>query len=219
MPDVILIRPGWTDFDEQKRIQGSLDLPLNPRGQKQVAELIDTLHDITLEVIYAAPSEPACSTAEAIGAGLDVPVKELKGLRNLDQGLWQGLLLDDLRRKYPKVYKQWQESPETICPPGGETVSDALKRARKALIKPLKRKDSFAVVASEPLATLIRYAIQGSKPDVPGPMCVSGQTQLIEILHVDSDALSPNGSKQTSRRQNAEADVDAELAARGGTSR
>jgi phosphoserine phosphatase len=36
MRDVILIRPGWTDFDEQDRIQGSLELPLSARGQEQV---------------------------------------------------------------------------------------------------------------------------------------------------------------------------------------
>ena len=106
MPDVILIRPGWTDFDEQDRIQGSLDLPLNQRGLKQVEGLTEQLRGSQLEVIYAGSSEPARSTAEAIGAELDIPVKELKGLRNLNQGLWQGLQIDDIRRKYPKVVRQ-----------------------------------------------------------------------------------------------------------------
>ncbi len=219
MLDVILIRPGWTDFDEQNRIQGSLDLPLSPRGQKQVAELIDQLHDTKPEVIYAAPSEPARSTAEAIGAGLDVSVKELKGLRNLNQGLWQGLQIDDIRRKYPKVYKQWRESPETICPPEGETVSDAVQRVRKALSKPLRRKDSFAVVACEPLATLIRCVIKGSKPEVPGPISSGTETRLVEVLQANDAALPVNGREQPAQRQNSQDDVGNELTARGDTSR
>ena len=59
MTEVVLIRPGCTDFDEQNRIQGDLDLPLNPRGVEQVESLVDQLRNVKLEVIYTAPSEPA----------------------------------------------------------------------------------------------------------------------------------------------------------------
>src|SRR5690349_15871304 len=117
MSDVVVIRPGCTDFDEQHRIQGTLDLPLNERGQQQVAALVEQLRPLRLEAIYTSDCEPARSTAEALGAELGLGVRELEGLRNLDQGLWQGLQIEDVRRKYPKVFKQWQESPERICPP------------------------------------------------------------------------------------------------------
>ncbi len=139
MSEIVLIRPGCTDFDEQHRIQGALDLPLNERGIQQVQMLAEQLRHTGLDAIYTSPSEPAKSTAEAIGRELQVPVKEVEGLRNLDQGLWQGLQIDDIRKKYPKVYKQWKESPDTICPPQGEMALDALERVRKALRKPLRR--------------------------------------------------------------------------------
>ena len=35
MLQLILIRPGSTDYDVQERIQGSLDMPLNERGQSK----------------------------------------------------------------------------------------------------------------------------------------------------------------------------------------
>ena len=47
MPDVVLIRPGCTDFDEQNRIQGVLDLPLNHRGHAQVLGLVAQLQGRT----------------------------------------------------------------------------------------------------------------------------------------------------------------------------
>ena len=34
------------------------------------------------------------------------------------------LQLEEIRRKFPKVYKQWHESPEKICPPEGETLTE-----------------------------------------------------------------------------------------------
>ncbi len=186
MPDVVLIRPGCTDYDEQQRIQGSLDLPLNSRGLQQVDTLVEQLEGSSLEMIYSAPSEPARSTAESIGESLDVPVKDKEGLRNLDQGLWQGLKIADIRRKFPKVLKQWHESPETICPPEGEPICEALDRVREVLEKPLKRKSSFAVVVSEPLASLIGFVVLGGESEPLPVLCGCGDEPHVEWLH-------PNG--------------------------
>lgn len=188
MSIAVLIRPGCTDYDEQHRIQGALDLPLNDRGEQQVDELIEQLRDQGLEKIYTSVSEPARSTAFAIGESLDIPVKELDDLRNFDQGLWQGLQLDDVRRKYPKVYKQWKESPESICPPQGEPVEELGERVRRALKKPLKRGLRFAVVASEPIATLVRGVLEGGAINTPGPFCGDAECQHLEIVHYGEEA-------------------------------
>lgn len=188
MSDVVLIRAGCTDFDEQNRIQGSLDLPLNPRGLEQVEEIVRQLRDVPLEVILSAPGQPARATAIAVGEALGVPVKVQGDLRNLNQGLWQGLQLDDVRRKYPKVFKQWQDSPETICPPEGETVPEALERIRKTLHKPLKRKATIGIVASEPLATLICCMLKDSKPELPGTTCCT-ERPLVEFVSTNGQVL------------------------------
>ena len=37
MVQIVLIRPGSTDYDEQGRIQGTLDIPLNEQGTREVA--------------------------------------------------------------------------------------------------------------------------------------------------------------------------------------
>lgn len=190
MSTIILVRPGCTDFDEQNRIQGTLDLPLNERGQEQVRRTIEELRDSPLEIVYTSPCEPARSTAAQIGQALDLPVKELEGLRNLNQGLWQGLQVDDLRRKQPRVFKQFQESPESICPPQGELVRDAMERVRKSLEKPLKRGISFAVVASEPLATMIASVATGRKLEFTGPLTQSCGERIWEILRPEGTPAS-----------------------------
>lgn len=186
MPQVILIRPGCTDFDEQHRIQGALELPLNERGQQQVHDLVETLRDFPLEAIYTSPGEPARSTATILGDALGVSVKVLEGLENLDQGLWEGLQVDEIRHKYPKVFRQWLECPETICPPQGETITDALGRVGKTLRKPLKRKDCFAVVLSEPLATLVSCLLQHRRPEVPDPPYDGVHAARVEMIQMDA---------------------------------
>ena len=62
-------------------------------------------------------------------------LKSVEQLHNLDHGLWQGTLIEDVRRKQPKVYRQWQEQPETVCPPEGEMLPQAAQRVRTALSK------------------------------------------------------------------------------------
>jgi broad specificity phosphatase PhoE len=161
MAQIVLIRPGCTEFDEQQRIQGNLDLPLSAGGRQQVERLLADLAQVEIDVLFSSPCEPARSTADALGAARGLAVKEIEGLHNVDHGLWQGLKVEDVRRKHPKVFKQWQESPEAICPPGGESLAEAVARVRKALEKPLKKKGNLAIVAADPLAAIICAVVRG----------------------------------------------------------
>lgn len=182
MPQVVIIRPGCTDFAEQNRIQGSLDIPLNPRGLQQVEEVVSQLRECPLEVLYADPSEASRRTAEAIADELGIPVKLSEDLKNLDQGLWEGLQVDDVRHKYPKAYKQWQDSPETICPPEGETVPEAVERVRRVLRKPLKKRKVMGIVVAEPLATIIASIVRQERLEMPEPNCQCHSAPRLEFV-------------------------------------
>ena len=194
MSTVVLIRPGSTDFDQQNRIQGILDLPLNESGTQEIEQLAEKLEPFSLEVILCSPLESARSTARILGETLGVRVKELDELQNLNPGLWQGMRVDDIRQKHPRLYKQLQEAPDTICPPEGEMVSDAVERVRKVLQRPLKRYDALAIVAPEPLATLIRCVVTGQETESISPICETTVPERWEVLGTNGGAaLSPNG--------------------------
>lgn len=188
MSTAILIRPGETDFDQQARIQGGLDLPLSDTGRQQVRELIGRLSEHSIDVVFASPTEPALSTAREIAASLDVPLKELDGLENLSHGLWEGMLIDDVRRKHPRVFKQWREAPAAVCPPEGETCTDAHERVQKVLKRPSRRRRPFAIVAPEPLATLIGSVLRGEDPCLPGPVCGCSDQRRVEVIEVVAPA-------------------------------
>jgi broad specificity phosphatase PhoE len=171
MAQIVLIRPGCTEFDEQQRIQGNLDLPLSSGGRRQVEHLLADLAQVEIDVLYSSPCEPARSTAEALGLARGFAVREVEGLHNVNHGLWQGLKVEDIRRKHPRVFKQWQESPEAICPPEGETLAEAVDRVRKALEKPLKKKGNLAIVAADPLAAIICAVVRGLPLDSIPAVC------------------------------------------------
>jgi probable phosphoglycerate mutase len=159
---LVLIRPGSTDYDHEGRIQGTLDIPLSAQGNQEVVQLVESLRSLNLETLYAPQAEPAWQTAELLADRLDVKLKKLDQLHNLDHGLWQGMLIDDVRRKQPKVYRQWQEQPETVCPPEGEMLSQAEERFRTLLAKIFKRHKEgiVGIVVPEPMASLVRCFVK-----------------------------------------------------------
>jgi broad specificity phosphatase PhoE len=160
MTQVVLIRSGATVYDEQNRVQGVLDIPLSERGRAEVAQLVEKLAEpngVAIAALYCGPSESVVRTAEAVGKALGLRPKKIDDLRNLDQGLWQGLQLDEIKRRNNRVFRQWLDDPLTVCPPLGETVENALERIRAAL-RPLIRRhpdEAIGLVVGEPIAQLI----------------------------------------------------------------
>jgi broad specificity phosphatase PhoE len=166
MTRVVLIRPGSTDYDAQNRIQGTLDIPLNAQGAEEAAQMADGLRPLALNRIFSEPGQSAEETARVIGKTLGIRFRKLDKLHNVNQGLWQGLQVDEVKRKHPRVYRQWCESPATVCPPGGETVAEAYERVRRVL-KPLLRRhrnEVIGLVVLDPLASVIRCYLQGQEP-------------------------------------------------------
>jgi probable phosphoglycerate mutase len=160
---ILIVRPGETEYDQQHRIQGTLDVPLCEDGRRQVAAMVGQLQTQAIEAIYTSPAQCAVQTAEALAESLDLKVKELDKLENLNLGLWQGMLVKDVKTKQPKVYKQWQEQPETICPPQGETIAAAEERLEAVVMKLAKKHKSeglVAVVVPEPLASLLCHVLR-----------------------------------------------------------
>ena len=184
MVRIVLIRPGATEYVQQGRIQGVLEVPLNEEGAGEAARISTELAGMGIDAIYSSDSEHVRQTAGAVASALGVKLKELEGLRNLDHGLWQGMLVEEVKRKQPKVYRQWQEQPESICPPGGEMLSDAQERVRSVLTKVLKKhKDGVVgLVVPEPLASLVQaYLEQTEVGDLWRAVAVHGTWEVIEV--------------------------------------
>ncbi len=182
MASIVLIRPGATDFDDQGRIKGTLEIPLNERGAGQVAQMIRDLSRQGIEAVYASPCQCAEQSAAAIAAGLAVRWKTVDKLANVDHGLWHGKRVEEVRQCQPKVYRQMQEHPETVCPPSGEPFAEAQQRVLAAIDK-LRRKhgaETIAVVLPEPIYSVVRSDLLGiDLGDLWKAECASGGWEAI----------------------------------------
>lgn len=198
MLQIVLIRPGATDYDQQGRIQGVLDVPLSSDGASEVARVGAELAGLGVEVVYSSACARAMQTASRIAEIIGVKFKKLENMQNLDHGLWQGMLVEDVRRKQPKVYRQWQDQPESVCPPEGEMLGEARQRAVGALGKIIKKHKQGVVglVAPEPLASLIRCHLDHSEMgDLWQAETEHGTWEVIDVhLNGAPQVVSRNGS-------------------------
>ncbi|HCK42074.1 MAG: phosphoglycerate mutase [Planctomycetaceae bacterium] len=162
MLKVLLIRTGATEYDSQGRVQGTLDVPLSEDGRQQVEMVAEELSDHSIDALYAGPCRATKQSADLLAQQLQLKAKTVDDLSNLNHGLWQGMLIEDVKSKQPKVYRQWQEHPENVCPPEGESLQVVRERLQQALTKIAKKQKSgvIAIVVPEPVTSVMRNVLR-----------------------------------------------------------
>lgn len=161
MKKLILVRAGDTAWEEDKRLQGTVPLPLSDQGKQALQQTAQEISAEQGEVLYSSGNESSGATAEYLSQLCGVKTKKIPMFREVDCGLWQGLSIDELKKRYGRAYKLWRSDPTSITPPEGECVTEALMRIQRAL-ETLRRKNNsknVILVAAPLAAALVECAI------------------------------------------------------------
>jgi probable phosphoglycerate mutase len=194
---IVLVRPGCTDFDQQGRIKGTLDIPLCEDGSRQAALAADQLSEFPVDAVYTAPCRSAQQTAARIAESRKLKVKTIEELQNVDHGLWHGKLIDEVKQTQPRLYRQGQDNPDSICPPQGEPIAAGRERVRRALARILKKHSSglICLVISEPLASVLDSELQHCDlGDLWDNECDNGGWTLYQISEDPASELAWRGA-------------------------
>ena len=133
MTQLCLVRHGQTDWNLEGRYQGQSDVPLNENGLAQARSLIERLNGRTFAAVYSSDLKRARQTAKPIANKLGLPVQIEPRLREINQGEWEGVLVEDIKARYAEIWSQRTVDPASVRPPGGETVSEVAERVYAAL--------------------------------------------------------------------------------------
>lgn len=160
---LVVIRSGTTDYDLQGRIRGNLNIPLAPAGIAAAEAAARHLSAALPVALYTSPTRCSVETADLIGAATSLVPRRVPSLAGLDLGLWQGMLVSEIRRRQPRLARHWEEDPWTVVPPDGEPLAAARDRIAAAIGKILSRhpEGPVAVVVPAPIDRIIREVIAG----------------------------------------------------------
>lgn len=162
---IILVRAGSTDLDDQDRIVGSLDMPLSPEGEREARTISQDLEGAGINAVFSAVGLASQQTARQLSRSGEIRVRVEENLVNLNYGLWHGKSRSELKENQPKLYRQWQDNPDSICPPDGEPVEAVRDRVRMVLKKIWRKQKTktIAIVAPDPLLSILRSEIEGTE--------------------------------------------------------
>lgn len=148
-----LVRHGETDWNAQRRIQGSTDIPLNATGRAQAASTAVLLERRRFDAVVASPLSRAYETGSIIAGhlGLAAPTT-YPGLAERSYGEAEGLTNDEVLERYPH---------DDV--PGRESRSALLARATETLGEIAVRYDAGSVVVATHGA-VIRSVVNAAAP-------------------------------------------------------
>ncbi|MEE4240810.1 MAG: histidine phosphatase family protein [Desulfopila sp.] len=128
-----LLRHGITLWNEEKRIQGSLDSELSPTGIENTVRWAENLKPQKWTRILASDLGRARQTVSILNTALALPTTCDKRLRELHWGEWEGIKLKDISIRNPDVARESIDAGWDFRPPGGESRREGLMRVQAAL--------------------------------------------------------------------------------------
>lgn len=168
-----LVRHGETDWNSQRRIQGTTDIPLNDTGRGQAARTGRLLSRRQWDAVIASPLSRALETASIIAGelGLPEPTTDVR-LVERNYGEAEGLDFAEMNRRFP------EDSPV----PGREKRSAVAARAIAALmdIAHAHPEESVVVVSH---GGLIRSVLRKVDPDGDHGMITNGSVHSFRYEH------------------------------------
>ena len=166
MTTFTFVRHGQTDWNFQKRIQGSTDVPLNETGREQARETGRVLAERRWDGVVASPLSRARETADIIAAELSaeqpgtVEVELVDALVERSYGEVEGLNYEQITERFPG-------HPMNVVP-GRERRSEVVARvlpALEALAADHPGESLIVVSHGGVIGSLIRYVTDKALPE------------------------------------------------------
>jgi broad specificity phosphatase PhoE len=99
-----LIRHGRTSGNQQRRLQGRTDIPLDELGFRQAALIAERLAtQIRADALVASPLSRAVATATAISERMQLPIELHQDLVEMSFGDIEGLTLEEFATAHPEL--------------------------------------------------------------------------------------------------------------------
>ena len=133
MTQVYLVRHGQTAWNAELIFRGRRDIELNERGERDASAIAGALRHKNFDAIYTSPLARALETARPLAASLHHGITPVQGLTDINYGDWEGVPYQEIKTRYADLLATWEQEPELVRFPQGETLDEVRERSFGAL--------------------------------------------------------------------------------------
>ncbi|MCL2168750.1 MAG: histidine phosphatase family protein [Defluviitaleaceae bacterium] len=109
---IFTVRHGQTAWNLQRRLQGHSDIPLDEVGLAQAQALSARFKDVSIDAIYSSDMSRTFETARAINAHHGVEITTSPALREMNLGIYEGMVIDEIADQIDWLHPDGGESRE-----------------------------------------------------------------------------------------------------------
>jgi len=191
MVTFLIIRHGFSQGNKEKRFTGQLDVPLDEAGisqAKSVARYIS--ENYRVDRIYASDLSRAYNTVKPLADTLGLPVIPHKGLREVHEGIWQGLRVQDIEAQYAEYFSLYKTNRGKYPIEGGESYQQVMDRAILTMDEIARENEGKTVVVGSHGGWI---------------RCLCGAWLSVPVERIDEVSLTANGSLTVVNYENGKA--------------
>jgi broad specificity phosphatase PhoE len=161
---VFFARHCSTEWNTERKLQGTKDLPLSPEGIKEASRMGLRLLELGITRVITSPYRRAYESAQIYAKQLNVPLEENPGFRELDHGNWEGRSIPEMLGDSNCNYARWLEDATRVSvPESTESIYMAQQRAMEALRDIVLKypNETLLVITHKHIRALLQCALKG----------------------------------------------------------
>jgi probable phosphoglycerate mutase len=169
---LIVIRHGETEWNRERRMQGTTDTRLSDLGRVQAHALGRRLAEHRFTALYSSDLSRARDTAHAIAHHTGRSVLIDARLQERRFGIFEGLLAAEIKARYPEEHARFASRDPDYEVPGGESASAFTARCLGCLAEIADRHagDEVVVVSHGLVLDALYRAANGLAHGEPRPV-------------------------------------------------
>jgi len=126
---LIAIRHGETEWNNQGRFQGHMNSALNEQGLAQARALAMRLSAERIDLLISSDLGRALQTASVVAMRTGHEIVVEPRLRERRMGIFQGLTAAEVEARYPEEYARFKSRDPDYVIPGGESMRELFARS------------------------------------------------------------------------------------------
>ena len=129
---IFLVRHGQTRSNVTGFYMGWSDEDISDVGCAQARSLSSRLAGLPITSVYTSPLQRTCTTATILAEPHGLQPQVLDDVTEIQTGDWQGLHMDEIRQRWPELWRQSRADPSELTMPNGESFQQVTERATRA---------------------------------------------------------------------------------------